>query len=118
MERVARWRKSSDMIGRKGGEVKHDAITAIASGAAGGPMSAMSGLIGGFLGVESAPICFGRNGVKWSVKASNLVDMGLKAPWGSIRTRPSRSMWKPFSGFHRNAISTAVFAPCRSSFLL
>jgi hypothetical protein len=54
---------------------QRDAMTAIASGAAGGPMAALSGLIGKFLGVESAPIAFDRQGAKWSVKASNFVDM-------------------------------------------
>src|SRR5262245_11023262 len=47
---------------------QRDAITAIVSGVAGGPMSALSGLIGKFLGVESAPIRFSRKGAKWSVK--------------------------------------------------
>jgi hypothetical protein len=59
-----------------------DAVTAIASGAAGGPMAALAGLIGTFLGVESAPIRFERNGTKWSVKASNLVDMAAEAAMG------------------------------------
>ena len=59
-----------------------DAITAIASGAAGGPMSALSGLIGRFLGVESAPIHFERNGLKWSVTASGLVDMAAEGAKG------------------------------------
>src|SRR5437667_7700080 len=54
---------------------QREAITAIASGAAGGPMSALSGLVGQFLGVESAPIRFERNGAKWSVHASMFVDM-------------------------------------------
>src|SRR5438874_810785 len=49
-----------------------DAITQIASGAAGGPMAAVSGLIGKFAGVETAPVRFDRNGVKWSVTASKL----------------------------------------------
>src|SRR5207247_8613242 len=44
---------------------QRDAMTAIASGAAGGPMAALSGLIGKFLGVESAPIAFDRQGPKW-----------------------------------------------------
>ena len=61
---------------------QRDAITAIASGAAGGPMSALSGLIGKFLGVESAPIRFDRNGAKWSVKASSLVDMAAEGAMG------------------------------------
>jgi hypothetical protein len=58
------------------------AITAIASGAAGGPMAALSGLIGKFVGVEAAPIHFERSGVKWSVKASGLVDMAAEGAMG------------------------------------
>jgi len=61
---------------------QRDAITAIASGSAGGPMSVLSALIGKFLGVESAPIRFDRNGVKWSIKASNLVDMEAEGAKG------------------------------------
>ena len=61
---------------------QRDAITAIASGAAGGPMSALAGLIGKFLGVESAPILFDRNGAKWSVKSSGLVDMAAQGAMG------------------------------------
>ena len=61
---------------------QRDAIAAIASGAAGGPMAAMSGLIGKVLGVESAPIRFDRNGVKWSVKAGSLVDMAAEGAMG------------------------------------
>jgi len=61
---------------------QQEAITAIASGAAGGPMAALSGLIGKFLGVEPAPIAFDRNGAKWSVKASTLVDMAAEGAHG------------------------------------
>ena len=61
---------------------QREAITAIASGAAGGPMAALSGLIGTFLGVESAPIRFDRSGVKWSVSASKFVDMAAEAVMG------------------------------------
>ena len=61
---------------------QREAITAIASGSAGGPMSALSGLIGEFLGVESAPIQFERSGAKWSVKASRLVDMAAEGAKG------------------------------------
>ena len=61
---------------------QRDAITAIASGAAGGPMAAVSGLIGKFLGVQPAPIRFDRSGVKWSVKASDFVDMAAEGVKG------------------------------------
>jgi hypothetical protein len=50
---------------------QRDAIAAIASGSAGGPMAALGGLIGKFLGAESAPIVFLRDGNSWSVKAGN-----------------------------------------------
>jgi len=61
---------------------QRDALTAIASGAEGGPMAALSGLIGKFLGVELAPIRFDRNGAKWSVNASGLVDMAAEGAMG------------------------------------
>ena len=61
---------------------QRDAIAAIASGAAGGPMAALGGLVSTVLGVESAPISFERNGPKWSVKAGNSVDMAAEAAMG------------------------------------
>jgi hypothetical protein len=61
---------------------QREANTAIASGAAGGPMAAVTGLVGKFLGVESAPIRFDRSGAKWSVTASSLVDMGADPAMG------------------------------------
>ena len=61
---------------------QRDAIVAIASGAAGGPMAALSGLVGTLLGVESAPIRFARSGVKWSVKAGDFVDMAAQGAMG------------------------------------
>jgi hypothetical protein len=61
---------------------QRDAIAAIASGAAGGPMAALSGLIGTFLGVQSAPITFSRTGTSWSVTASTFVDMSATAAMG------------------------------------
>jgi hypothetical protein len=61
---------------------QRDAITSIVSGAAGGPMAAVTGLVGTFLGVESAPIRFDRSGVRWTVKASPLVDMAAEGVMG------------------------------------
>ena len=61
---------------------QRDAIVSIASGAAGGPMAALSGLVGRFLGAESAPIDFDRSGVKWTVRAADLVDMGAEGVMG------------------------------------
>jgi len=61
---------------------QREAITAIASGSGGGPMAALSPLVGTFLGVESAPIRFERDGAKWSVTAASLVDMAASAAMG------------------------------------
>ena len=61
---------------------QREAITAVASGAAGGPMAALSGLIGTFLGVQPAPIRFDRSGAKWSVEASSFVDMAAEGAKG------------------------------------
>lgn len=63
-------------------DAQRDALAAIASGAAGGPMAALSPLIGSFAGVEKAPIRFSRDGVKWSVNAPNRVDMAAEAAMG------------------------------------
>ncbi|MEP6905531.1 MAG: DUF1326 domain-containing protein [Gemmatimonadales bacterium] len=61
---------------------QREAITAIASGSSGGPMAALGGLVGKFLGVESAPIKFGRNGANWSVTAASFVDMSAQPAMG------------------------------------
>ncbi len=52
---------------------QREAITGIASGAAGGPMAAVSGLVGKFLGVESSPIAFSEEGASWSVSAASKI---------------------------------------------
>jgi hypothetical protein len=61
---------------------QRDAITAIASGAAGGPMAPLSGLIGTFLGAEQAPIRIERDGRKFTVTAGKLVDMAGEGAMG------------------------------------
>ena len=61
---------------------QRDAIAAIASGAAGGPMAALSGLVGTRLGVESVPIRFDRTGASWSMTALGLVDMAAEGAMG------------------------------------
>jgi hypothetical protein len=61
---------------------QRDALAAIGSGAAGGPIAALAGFVGKFLGVESAPIQFDRSGLKWSVKAAQLVDMAAEGVRG------------------------------------
>jgi hypothetical protein len=61
---------------------QREAITAIASGSAGGPIAALLPLVGKFLGVEAAPIRFERTGAQWSVTAGKLLDMAAEAARG------------------------------------
>jgi hypothetical protein len=61
---------------------QRDAITAIASGAAGGPMAALSGLIGTFLGAEQAPIRMQQDGKTFTVTAGTLVAMAGQGATG------------------------------------
>ena len=61
---------------------QRDAITAIASGAAGGPMAPLSGLIGKFLGAEQAHFRIDRTGIMFTVTAGNLVDMAAEGAMG------------------------------------
>lgn len=51
-----------------------DAISAIATGAAGGPMAMLAPLVGSFAGVERAKVCVTQDGNTWRAKAGNLVD--------------------------------------------
>jgi hypothetical protein len=55
-----------------------DAITAIATGAAGGPMAALAPLIGQVAGVERRPIVFNIEGLNRSVRADDLVDQACE----------------------------------------
>ena len=56
---------------------QQEAIGAIASGAAGGPMSALGPLIGNFAGVEVKPIDFETNGMTRSVKIGDMLDQSV-----------------------------------------
>jgi hypothetical protein len=55
-----------------------DAITAIATGAAGGPMAALAPLVGQVAGVERRPIVFNVEGLNRSVRADDLVDQACE----------------------------------------
>ena len=63
------------VIDERANAEQRDAIGAIASGQAGGPMSALAGLVGKFLGVQPSPIHFERHGEKWAVHAGNAVEL-------------------------------------------
>jgi len=55
-----------------------EAITAIATGSAGGPMAALGPLVGRVAGVERRPITFELDGLRRSVTAGELVDQACE----------------------------------------
>jgi hypothetical protein len=61
---------------------QRDAIVAITSGKAGGPMAALAPLIGKFLGVESKPIHFKMNGLSRSATVGDLIDQAIEGVAG------------------------------------
>jgi hypothetical protein len=91
---------------------QRDAMTAIASGAAGGPMAALAPLIGKFLGVESAPIRFDQTGMKWSVSANGRLDMAAEGAMG-INPAAIEPMYLANAG-HPAADPFALAHPSRS----
>ncbi len=66
------------IVDEKGSQEQQEAITAIASGQAGGPMAALGPLIGNFAGVESKPIRFEKNGLKRSVSIPGVVEQSVE----------------------------------------
>ena len=62
------------IVDDRASQAQVDAITAIATGAAGGPMAALAPLVGRIAGVEKRPITYTAEGLKRIVRAAELVD--------------------------------------------
>ncbi len=73
------------IIDERANEKQVEAVTAIASGAAGGPMSALAPLVGRMAGVEKRPIRFEQNGMKFVVTAGDLIDQAIEGVPGAAR---------------------------------
>jgi hypothetical protein len=65
---------------------QRDAVLAIASGQAGGPMAALGPLIGNFLGVESRPIRFEKDGMRRAVEIPGVLDQAVEGVASAVRT--------------------------------
>lgn len=63
-----------------------EALGAIASGSAGGPMAALAPLVGRMAGVEKRPIRFEIDGLTRTVKAGELVDQACEGVAGGVRS--------------------------------
>ena len=66
------------IVDERATEQQVEAITAIATGAAGGPMAALGPLVGSMAGIERQPIRFDTNGMKRSVQAGKLIDQACE----------------------------------------
>lgn len=66
------------IIDERANDKQVEAITAIATGSAGGPMAALGPLVGKMAGVERRPVQFEIKGLSRSVKAGELLDQALE----------------------------------------
>ena len=66
------------IVDEKASEEQVEAISAIATGAAGGPMAALAPLVSEVAGIERRPITFEKEGMSYHVKAGELIDQALK----------------------------------------
>jgi len=73
------------IVDERATEKQTEAIGAIASGAAGGPMAALAPLVGRMAGIEKRPIRFERDGMKYSVTAGDLIDQAVEGIAGPAR---------------------------------
>lgn len=62
---------------------QQQALGAITSGQAGGPLAALAGLIGNFLGVESGPIQFEKSDMSRSVSIPGVLDQAVEGVAGA-----------------------------------
>jgi hypothetical protein len=67
---------------------QQQAIVAIASGQAGGPMATLSGLISNFAGVEARPIRFEKDGLKRAASIPQLLDQAIEGMPGANQREP------------------------------
>ena len=66
------------IIDERASDAQVEAISAIATGAAGGPMAALGPLVGKIAGVERRPIQFDVEGLNRAVRAGDLVDQACE----------------------------------------
>ncbi len=57
---------------------QREAVTAIASGQAGGPMAALAGFISEFKGVETRPVRIEGDANKWTVSVPDMIQQGVE----------------------------------------
>lgn len=76
------------IVDERASDAQVEAISAIATGAAGGPMAALGPLVGQMAGVEKRPIDFAIDGMNFAVKAGELVDQACEGIAGGRPDEP------------------------------
>ena len=76
------------IVDEKATTEQRDALTAIASGQAGGPMAAVGPLVGTFAGVESKPILIERSGLRRSASIPGALDIAIEGIAGANQSEP------------------------------
>ena len=76
------------IVDERANSEQKDALTAIGSGQAGGPMAALGPLIGNFLGVESRAIKVESSGNRRSVSIPDVLDQAVEGMTGANGTEP------------------------------
>lgn len=66
------------IVDERADDVQVEAISAIASGADGGPMAVLAPLVSEIAGVEKRAISFEKNGMNYAVRAGELVDQAVE----------------------------------------
>jgi hypothetical protein len=73
------------IVDERASQAKRDALVAIASGQAGGPMGSLGPLVGQFLGAESRPIAFQKSGLSRSVSVPGMLDEAVEGVPSAVR---------------------------------
>ena len=66
-------------VDERGDDAQREALTAIFSGAAGGPMGLLSPLVSEVVGVSSAPITFAKDGTRRTAEIPGVVSLAVQA---------------------------------------
>ncbi|HSV47195.1 MAG TPA: DUF1326 domain-containing protein [Ramlibacter sp.] len=66
------------IVDERASDAQAEAIGAIATGAAGGPMAALAPLVGKIAGVERRPIRFEQDGLNYTLTAGELIDQACE----------------------------------------
>jgi len=79
------------ILDEQANSAQQQALTAIASGQAGGPMAPLGPLIGTFLGTQARPIHFQKDGMRRSVSIPDALDQAVEGVQGAAN--PDEPLW-------------------------